>query len=257
MSSCIPRGGKAQGSGHEVVVIVKHDQVALGGGGAYRRRPLYDGRGGLPGEAADIARTQPTATPLWEWAHRGTALRTSRIELVLLDRRGPMGDGGEPPSARPRPRGGSEFCLNHGMDAETAARRWADTWSRAWPQRDAEAIAALYAGTAVYRSPAFRQPYSGLAGVRRYLGENLPAEENIECWFGEPIVSGDRAAVEWWGSWREQGQELTFAGVTRAALRRPRQSGRPSRLRQPRRAARGTVRRLVTRQPARLRSAGG
>src|SRR5438445_13166540 len=32
--------------------------------------------------------------------------------------------------------------------------------------------------------------------------------------FGEPIVSGDRAAVEWWGSWREQGQELTFAGVT-------------------------------------------
>ncbi len=99
------------------------------------------------------------------------------------------------------------------MDAETAARRWADTWSRAWPQRDAEAIAALYADTAAYRSPAFRQPYSGLAGVRRYLGENLPAEENIECWFGEPIASGDRAAVEWWGSWREQRQELTFAGV--------------------------------------------
>ncbi len=106
------------------------------------------------------------------------------------------------------------FCLNHGMDAEAAAHRWADTWSGAWPQRDAEAIAALYADEAVYRSPAFRQPYSGLAGVRRYLGENFGAEENIECWFGEPIVSGDRAAVEWWGSWREQGQELTFAGVT-------------------------------------------
>jgi hypothetical protein len=100
------------------------------------------------------------------------------------------------------------------MDAETAARRWADTWSRAWPQRDGEAIAARYADTAVYRSPAFRPPYSGLAGVRHYLGENLPAEENIECWFGEPIASGDRAAVEWWGSWTEQGQELTFAGVT-------------------------------------------
>ena len=68
------------------------------------------------------------------------------------------------------------FCLNYGMDAETAARRWADTWSRAWPQRDVEAIAALYADTAVYRSPAFRQPYPGLAGVRR-SGENLPAEE--------------------------------------------------------------------------------
>jgi hypothetical protein len=100
------------------------------------------------------------------------------------------------------------------MDAETAARRWADTWSRAWPQRDAEAIAALYADTVVYRSPAFRPPDLGLAGVRRYLDEQLPAEENIECWFALPIASGNRAAVEWWASWTEQGQELTYAGVT-------------------------------------------
>ena len=96
------------------------------------------------------------------------------------------------------------------MDAATAARRWADTW----PQRDAEAIAALYADMALYRSSAFRKPYTDLAGVQRYLGDNLPAEENIECWYGQPIVSGDRAAVEWWASWREQGQELSFAGVT-------------------------------------------
>jgi len=27
-------------------------------------------------------------------------------------------------------------------------------------------------------------------------------------------VSGERAAVEWWASWTEQGQELTYAGVT-------------------------------------------
>ena len=26
--------------------------------------------------------------------------------------------------------------------------------------------------------PTFREPYLGLAGVRRYLSENLPAEEN-------------------------------------------------------------------------------
>ena len=105
------------------------------------------------------------------------------------------------------------------MDADTAARRWAETWSRAWPQRDIEAIAALYADTAVYRSPAFRQPYSGLAGVRRYLSENLPVEENIECWFGPPIVSGDRAAVEWWGSWRA-------AAIRRRPCPRPRASRR-------------------------------
>lgn len=100
------------------------------------------------------------------------------------------------------------------MDLETAARVWAGTWTRAWPQRDVEAIAALYADTAVYRVPAFRQPYLGLAGVRRYLNENFPVEEKIECRFGEPIVSGDRAAVEWWASWTEHGQDLTYAGVT-------------------------------------------
>jgi SnoaL-like domain len=100
------------------------------------------------------------------------------------------------------------------MDPEAAAHRWAETWSHAWPQRDVEAIAALYADTAVYRSPTFRQLDPGLAGIRRYLSENLLAEENLECWFGQPIVSGDRAAVEWWASWSEQGQELTFAGVT-------------------------------------------
>lgn len=100
------------------------------------------------------------------------------------------------------------------MDPETVARRWADTWSRAWPQRDAEAIAALYADTVVHRSTAFRPPGLGLGGIRRYLDENFAVEENIECWFGPPIVSGDRAAVEWWASWTEQGQELTYAGVS-------------------------------------------
>jgi hypothetical protein len=100
------------------------------------------------------------------------------------------------------------------MDAASAAGRWADTWSHAWPERDTEAIAALYSDAALYRSPAFREPDLGLAGVRRYLNQQFSAERNIQCWFGTPIVSGDRAAVEWWASWTEEGQELTYAGVT-------------------------------------------
>jgi hypothetical protein len=100
------------------------------------------------------------------------------------------------------------------MNAASAAARWADTWSRAWPERDAEAIAALYSDAVVYRSLAFRGPDLGLAGVRRYLGQEFSAEQNIQCRFGEPIASGDRAAVEWWASWTEHGQEVTFAGVT-------------------------------------------
>lgn len=99
-------------------------------------------------------------------------------------------------------------------DVEAAARRWVAAWTRAWPSRDSEPIAALYADSASYRALAFREPDLGLSGVRRYLTENFAIERDIECRFGDPIVSGDRAAVEWWASWLERGEPLTVAGVT-------------------------------------------
>jgi ketosteroid isomerase-like protein len=100
------------------------------------------------------------------------------------------------------------------MDVDAAARRWVEVWSSAWPARDADAVEALYADDAVYRALAFREPDLGLAGVRRYLGENFAAESELDCWFGEPVAAGDRAAVEWWGTWVEQGECLTLAGAT-------------------------------------------
>ena len=100
------------------------------------------------------------------------------------------------------------------MDLEAAARRWQQTWQRGWCNRDVEAIASLYADDAEYRALAFREPDHGIAGVRRYLEENFAVEKEIECWFGEPIAAGNRAAVEWWGTWIENGQRLTLAGTT-------------------------------------------
>ena len=46
------------------------------------------------------------------------------------------------------------------------------------------------------------RPDHGLAGVRRYLETNFAVERETECWFAEPLVAGDRAAVEWWGTGR-------------------------------------------------------
>jgi nuclear transport factor 2 (NTF2) superfamily protein len=96
------------------------------------------------------------------------------------------------------------------LDAEQAARRWADTWASAWPRKDAESIAALYSEEAAYRALAFREPDAASDYLRRTFAE----ESSIECRFGRPVVSGDRAAVEWWASWREEGEDLTLAGVT-------------------------------------------
>ena len=115
------------------------------------------------------------------------------------------------------------------MEIEAAARRWAETWARGWPAKDLEAIVALYIDTALYRSQPFREARQGREGARAYLRENFAVEEQVECWFGEPAVSGERAAVEWWGTWIEDGECLTLAGVTvlrfaavRAGRRAPR-----------------------------------
>ncbi len=96
------------------------------------------------------------------------------------------------------------------MDTEDAARRWAQTWSLAWPQKDPEPIAALYADDAPYRALAFRAPDTPTGYLHRVFAE----ESDITCRFGEPVVSDRRAAIEWWGSWVEDGEIVTLAGVT-------------------------------------------
>jgi hypothetical protein len=100
------------------------------------------------------------------------------------------------------------------VQVDDAARRWADVWQRAWPQRDGESIVALYADQATYRALAFRAPDLGRSGVRGYLARNFAVESDVECRFDAPIVGGDRATVQWWASWVEAGHPVTLAGVT-------------------------------------------
>lgn len=100
------------------------------------------------------------------------------------------------------------------MDADIQARRWAQAWRAGWPDKDVEGIASLYAADANYRAFPFREPDRGVEGVRGYLTREFGLESEIECWFLEPVVAGNRAAVEWWASWIEGGQEMTLAGST-------------------------------------------
>jgi ketosteroid isomerase-like protein len=100
------------------------------------------------------------------------------------------------------------------MDAESAARAWAEVWSRSWLAKDAEAIAEMYTEDAVYLSHPFRRPHLGRAGALEYASTAFEEEEAVECWFGEPVAAGNRAAVEYWAILLSEGKELTLAGTT-------------------------------------------
>lgn len=96
------------------------------------------------------------------------------------------------------------------MAAVSFARRWADGYRISWEAGDAAAAAALYRDDCVFRSAPFRDPEPPID----YTTRVYPEARAEDVRFGEPVEAGDRAAVEWWASWTEQGQELTYAGVT-------------------------------------------
>jgi len=92
--------------------------------------------------------------------------------------------------------------------AEHPVHRWIREYERAWRDGDGEAIAQLYAADCPYRSHPFRE----LENARDYARRVVGAESEIEPRFGEPIIEGDRASVEWWASLVEDGREVTLAG---------------------------------------------
>jgi ketosteroid isomerase-like protein len=95
------------------------------------------------------------------------------------------------------------------MDTEAAARGWVEGWTRGWTGPDAALIAALYAADAVFVSQPFRAP----ADPRAYAEWAFTEEDEVECRFGDPRVSGDTAVVEYWAWIRFEGREQTLGGV--------------------------------------------
>jgi len=97
------------------------------------------------------------------------------------------------------------------MDAEAAARRWIDLWSRSWRALDAELLQPLYAPDAVFRSDPFREAQNPLDYARWALAQE---QGEPQVWMGDPIVMGDRAAIEWWAVVVENGKQISLAGAS-------------------------------------------
>jgi SnoaL-like domain len=101
------------------------------------------------------------------------------------------------------------------VETRVAARRWIAGWSYAWPAGDADAVAELYADDAVFRSQPFRDTQS----PREYAAWTFSEQDEAECWFGEPVIEGDRAVIEYWGVVRFEGREETIAGIALVRFR--------------------------------------
>src|SRR5581483_6853772 len=81
------------------------------------------------------------------------------------------------------------------LDAAAAARAWIEGWTTGWQNADPEPIAALYAEDAAYVS----HPNHALdSSPSDYALRSFGDEVLVECHYGEPVVGGDRAAVEYW-----------------------------------------------------------
>ncbi len=118
------------------------------------------------------------------------------------------------PELRPAFRPGLISRQNGPMTPIEAAEVWARTWKHAWEALDVEAIVALYGADAVLSTEPFRKPYRGRDGVRDYVSRVFGEEESPEVHVGAPIVDGERAAVPWWASLREEGVDTTLTGTS-------------------------------------------
>ena len=85
-------------------------------------------------------------------------------------------------------------ALDYRPDASAAVRTWIEGWSRAWPARDAALVASLHAEDAVFYSHPFREPQP----PGDYAAWAFADQAEVVFRFGEPLVSGDRAALDWW-----------------------------------------------------------
>jgi ketosteroid isomerase-like protein len=90
---------------------------------------------------------------------------------------------------------------------------WLERYRIAWEEGDADAAAALFTEDAVYRSSPFREPQVGQDGIRAYWEQVTGSQSETRVRIGTPITQGNKTAVEWWTTMRDDGAEITLPGI--------------------------------------------
>jgi uncharacterized protein (TIGR02246 family) len=81
--------------------------------------------------------------------------------------------------------------------------RWIDAYAQAWRDKNAEAVAALFTPDASYQAHPTGAPHQGREAIRTYWTRATVTQRQLDLRFGQPIVAGSRAAVEWWAVMRD------------------------------------------------------
>jgi hypothetical protein len=89
---------------------------------------------------------------------------------------------------------------------------WVEAYRQAWVEMDPEAAADLFTDDATYRSFIFDEPHVGRDGVRSYWSEVTATQAEVQVTMGRPTVDGPRAAVEFWTTMENSGEEVTLVG---------------------------------------------
>lgn len=106
---------------------------------------------------------------------------------------------------------------------------WIEEYFRCWREKDADAVARLFTQDAVYRSSPFRQPLRGSEAIRSYWNRATASQVGFRIRIGDLVFEQNRAAVEWWATWTEEGAPVTLPGCL---VLRFEQSGRCEELRE-------------------------
>jgi SnoaL-like domain len=100
------------------------------------------------------------------------------------------------------------------VNTREAAKVLAKHWQAGWARHEADGIAALYADDCVHRSMPFRPRHVGRDRLADYIRSTFADERAVDVRFGNPIVDGDRFAMEYLAALmdRRTKQPVTLAG---------------------------------------------
>ena len=77
------------------------------------------------------------------------------------------------------------------------AKKWMETYARAWETRDPELAAILFTDDATYQEDPFDEPMRGREAIRDYWEAATTYHREVRVSWGEPIVVGDLLIAEW------------------------------------------------------------